>query len=289
MATIDLNDKKYPKWLGLSDNPPPLIYWRGEWDDSLFDKNISIAGTRNMTRYGESMTDELVKTIVSAGIVPVAGLMTGIDRQVHRSVLEHGGRSIAVRAGGIDRKSDGETEVLMEEILQAGGLLFSPYGGDTFPALGCFHSRNKLIIGLSSLLLVVEAGISSNALKLARNCFGQDKPVLAVPGPLSSSQSRGTALLIKEGAQILTSPGEIPGYFGISPKPGKDRPPWRDLSLIEKKIMTLIAAEPFSIDEVTRKVGIPVFEAGSCLTKLCMKDRLILSGGKYHKGKKYAD
>jgi hypothetical protein len=53
--------------------------------------------------------------------------------------------------------------------------------------------------------------------------------------------------------------------------------------------MTLIAAEPLSIDELTRKAGIPVFEAGSCLTKLCMKDRLVFSSGKYYKGRTYAD
>lgn len=289
MASIDLNDKKYPELLSQTDNPPPFLYWRGIWDDSLFEKNISISGTRNMTRYGKYMIDEIVKTITASKIVPVAGLMRGVDRQVHRSVLERGGRSIAVMAGGIDRVGSRETEELINGILEAGGLLFSPYDRDSFPALGCFHSRNKVIIGLSSLLLIVEAGKNSNSLKLAQSCFRMDKTVFAVPGPLSSSQSKGTALLIKEGAKILTGSDDIPSFFGISPSSNIDGSPRNDLSTIEQNILALIAAEPLTIDELTRKLGIPVFEAGAQLTKLCMKERLTFAGGRYFKGKCYAD
>lgn len=269
--------------------PPQDLYFKGEWDCRLFSRTISVAGTRKMTRYGELVTGEIAGVMAASGIIPVAGLMEGIDREIHRAVLERGGRSIAVKAGGIDWKGRGEEAALAVEIIEAGGLVLSPYGGDEAPSPGRFHSRNKIITGLSQFLLVIEAATDSHALKLAEKARRSGRTILAVPGPITSSRSKGTALLIKEKALILTDPLDLRDCFGLPRLSGTGLSARVEPDSPGREILDLISAEPLSADQLTRKLGIPVFETGALLTRLCLSGRLVCRNGKYFKGQIYAD
>lgn len=280
---IDINSSEYPSRLRDLENPPPLLYYRGEWNSELFSENISIAGSRRMTRYGEYMTEEIVGILVESGITPVAGLMKGIDLHTHSASILRKGRSIAVSAGGVDR------EDAVKPVIDGGGLVISPYSDGTQPALGCFHRRNGIIAALSPVLLVVEAGEKSGALKLAQASRLLGRSVFAVPGPLTNSRSLGTARLIQKGASILTDVTDLLPLYGIKNTRSPAIPRWVGLGNLQREILSLIDLEPHSIDELTRSLRRPVRETGVELTRLCMAGRLDCIKGKYCKGKTYAD
>ena len=168
MNQIGIKSCEYPYLLKQIKDPPRKLYFKGDWNTDIFDETLSVVGSRRMTRYGEIITNELVAVIAEAGIVIVSGFMYGIDAQAHAAALETGGRTIAVMPCGIEKIHPEYQAGLYNRILRCGGLVVSEYPGDTPPALWTYPRRNRIIAGLSPVLLVVEAGLKSGALITAR-------------------------------------------------------------------------------------------------------------------------
>ncbi len=283
MNQVDIRSCEYPYLLKQIKDPPEKLYFRGDWNTDIFTKTLSVVGSRRMTRYVETIATELVTVIAKAGITVISGFMYGIDAQAHAAALETGGLTIAVMPCGIDKIHPEYQVDLHTRIIRRGGLVVSEYPGDTPPALWTYPRRNRIIAGLSPVLLVVEAGLKSGALitaRIAKNC---NKKVFAVPGPLTSSVSRGTALLIKQGASILTSVDDILSEYGecTAGKPHSEKKS-SGLNESQRKIVNLLSIEPMGIDEITRAVEKPTSEIGADLTILCLKKLLTLKEGKYY-------
>ncbi|MCK5199756.1 MAG: DNA-processing protein DprA, partial [Spirochaetales bacterium] len=183
MNYIDITSDEYPYLLRQIKDPPPKLYFRGNWDPDIFKETLSVVGSRRMTRYGEIITHSLVSAIASKEITIVSGFMYGIDAQAHNAALESGGRTIAVMPCGIEKIHPEYQSDLHERILNNNGLVVSEYTGDAPPALWTYPRRNRIIAGLSPLLLVVEAGIKSGALITAKIAAKYNKKIFAVPGP----------------------------------------------------------------------------------------------------------
>jgi DNA processing protein len=283
MNFIDINSAEYPYLLRQIKDPPPKLYFKNNWDTDIFNETLSVVGSRKMTIYGEIITNILVSDISSKGITIVSGFMYGIDAQAHKSAIEAGGRTIAVMPCGVDRIHPEYQAALHESILSNNGLIVSEYPGETPPALWTYPRRNRIIAGLSSNLLVVEAGIKSGALITAKIAKKYHKTIFAVPGPLTSSVSLGTANLIKNGSKIVTCIQDILSEYGKNDKNELfSKKEFYGLNKTQCEILKLLGNEPLSIDEISRAVEKKVSEIGADITVLSLKKHLSLNEGKYY-------
>ena len=204
----------YPPLLKHIPAPPPLLYAKG--DPGLAAQNtIAIVGSRNASAVGRKFTAELARDLGSAGAVVVSGLARGIDTAAHEVALQTG--TIGVIAGGIDFVYPPENAALHEAIAERGLLLtecppgFSPRGQD-------FPRRNRIISGVSSGVVVIEAAKKSGSLITARQALEQGREVFAVPGHPLDPRASGTNSLIKAGAHVVACAddvlSELFGHYG---------------------------------------------------------------------------
>ncbi|MBI9098990.1 MAG: DNA-protecting protein DprA [Spirochaetaceae bacterium] len=282
MNQIDIKSTEYPYLLKQIKDPPETLYYRGEWNPEIFKQTLSVVGSRKMTRYGEAITKEIVTDTASAGITIVSGFMYGIDAQAHEGALNASGHTIAVMPCGIDRIHPEYQMELYKKIEKDKGLILSEYPGETPPALWTYPRRNRIIAGLSPVLLVIEAGLKSGALITARIAQKYNKKIFAVPGPLTSSVSEGTSLLIKEGASIFTKSDDLLSEFGIGiTGKTKNKKQASNLNPSQRKIMELLSRQPMGIDEIIRILNKPTSKVGADLTFLSLKKMISLHDGKY--------
>ena len=283
---IDIRSEEYPALLKGIKDPPEILYCRGEWNAELFGQTISVVGSRRMTRYGATMAESLVKDIAGAGITVISGFMYGIDAKAHEAALEAGGRTIAVMPCGIERIHPDHQVELYGKILGGGGLILSEYPGAAPPALWTYPRRNRIVAGLAPLLLVIEAGIKSGALITARIAKRYNKKIYALPGPLTSPVSKGTALLLKQGAFVVTGSEDILNEYGRESRPTTLRPPSASkktlkLNRLQRAILNRLFREAMSADEITRELGESASRIGAELTVLTLKKVLVFQDGRY--------
>jgi len=149
-----------------------------------------------------------------AGACVVSGLARGIDGEAHRGALDGGGPTAAVLAGGIDLIYPPEHSSLASRIA-GNGCLLSEHPPGTKPAKYSFPERNRIISGLCSSLVVVEAGERSGTMITVGTALDQGRDVFAVPGEMGRSTSTGTNRLLRDGAGIVLSPEELIGDLGL--------------------------------------------------------------------------
>lgn len=205
MRTLRRSDADYPSRLSRLPDPPDPLYVRGDLPDV---PAVAVVGSRRCTRYGSAMARTLAKSIASAGWTVVSGLARGIDTAGHLGALDGGGITVAVLGSGIDVWYPASNRLLGEQILETGAVA-SEYPPGTTPAPWRFPARNRIIVGLSDAVLVVEAAERSGALITARLAMEQGIDVFAVPGDLDRETSRGTNRLIADGAHPIVVPSEI--------------------------------------------------------------------------------
>jgi DNA processing protein len=169
---------------------------------------VAIVGTRRATRYGLKHAEQLAADLARAGVTVVSGLARGIDGAAHRGALNAGGRTLAVLAGGLLRIYPPEHRGLADDVAAQGALLAeSP--PRVPPMSGSFPQRNRVISGLSRVVVVIEAAERSGALITARHAAEQGRDAMALPGPVDSPQSRGCHLLIQEGAKLVRHADDV--------------------------------------------------------------------------------
>ncbi len=197
---LDIFDPDYPKSLREISNPPLVLYLRG--DRKILDKFLfAIVGSRKPTSYGISIAKEFSLQLSEKGMVIVSGLARGIDTIAHREAIQ-GGATIAVLGSGLLNIYPRENKELSREIASA-GVVISEFPLLTSPLRENFPRRNRIVSGISRGVLVVEAGLRSGALITAHLACEQNREVFAIPGSVNSSLSKGTHILIKEGAKLV--------------------------------------------------------------------------------------
>jgi DNA processing protein len=204
---VPLGYKGYPPPLAGLTNPPPLLYFRGEWT-AADSTAVGIVGSRSCTAYGRRLAEGIARGLVRAGFTVVSGLARGIDGAAHRAALGAGGRTVAVLAGGLSEIYPPEHADLANEVAGRGCLL-TETPMTVAPQPGMFPARNRIISGLSRAVVVVEANARSGALITARHALEQGREVFAVPGPVDSAASAGCLALIRTGARLVRSADDI--------------------------------------------------------------------------------
>lgn len=208
IGIVTLDSKLYPACLKRIPMKPVLLYFRGRFPD--FDNNACIAtvGTRRLTEYGRRNAYLISRDLARGGAIVVSGLARGIDSVCHRGALDAGGFTVAVLGCGIDVVYPSENEALMNEIAFKGTVI-TEFAPGTEPKGFNFPKRNRIISGLCSGTLVVEADEKSGAMITAKYAISQGRDIFALPGNVGEINSKGTNSLIMNGARMVTSALDI--------------------------------------------------------------------------------
>ncbi len=205
---IFYNDPEYPERLkGLYDSPA-ILYYKGNTTLNHA-RTIGIVGTRKMTDYGKKITEDIVEGLQNHNVQIISGLALGIDGTAHRTAVENGISTIAVMANGVDSVYPSSHQKLAEQMLQNGALISeNPFGVQ--PLAQLFLARNRIIAGLSDIVIVVESAKKGGAMVSAEFANNYHREVFAVPGTLANRFSEGCNKLIqKNKALIYTSVNDI--------------------------------------------------------------------------------
>lgn len=263
-------DVDYPKKLAQIYDPPIILYYKGEIlpEDEFA---IGVVGTRKITSYGSVVTENFTKGLVAAGLTIVSGLAQGVDTCAHKSALEAGGRTLAILGGGLNKIFPPQNTRLSTEIANGRGAVITEFPPDYPSTPGNFPARNRIISGLSLAVLVTEAAEDSGSLITGRLAIEQGREVFAIPGPITSSLSKGPISLIKEGARIVTEVGEILEELGINTRVqglGHRVQDKSKLSDQEKQILDCLENESKHIDDICRQLNLKAAEVSGNLLKM---------------------
>lgn len=195
----------------MEDDTPAFLFVRGDFSRAD-ERTIAIVGTRNVTEYGRGLAHTFGVELARAGWTVASGLARGIDTAAHKGALDGGGRTLAATGCGLDIIYPSENRDLMAQIESSGAVL-SEWAPTTPPEAWHFPARNRIIVGLSRAVIVVEAQQKSGALISANFAAEHDRTVFAVPGNVHKPQSRGPHLLIKEGAVLVESIDDVLEYL----------------------------------------------------------------------------
>lgn len=265
-------DADYPPLLRHVPDPPLALYLRGD-REALDAPCIAVVGARRCSRAGASLAGRLAKELSAAGVTVVSGLARGIDAAAHRGALHGvvdaagsgGGRTAAVLGSGLARTYPRTNAPLADAILAAEGVLVSEYPPEMPPARHRFPERNRIISGLSQAVLVVEAGARSGSLITARFALEQGREVLAVPGAVTTGLSAGCHRLLRDGAALVESAGDVLTALGLDP--GAPAAPPQ----VSQALATVLAAmEPgvSTMDQLVAGTGLAAGEIAVRLVEL---------------------
>ena len=203
------------------EDPSPGLFVRGTLPSG---GGVAVVGSRRATRYGLTVAEAIGRRLAVAGRVVVSGLARGVDGAAHRGCLAAGGAGLAVLGSGIDVWYPPEHEGLGDELLSMGGAIVSEYPPGVAPAPWRFPCRNRLIVGWSSAVVVVEAAAKSGALITAREALERGRDVYVVPGDIDRPTSEGCNRLIQDGAHPICGLEDLDELLDLALGPaGPDR------------------------------------------------------------------
>lgn len=223
---ITLSTSDVPEKLRNIPSPPKQLFVLGNDVNELLKRPcVTIIGSRKVSAYGRVVTTSLAGELARAGIVIISGLALGVDSLAHKAALDAGGPTIAVLPTGLDRIYPATHQDLARQIVEKGGALVTEYPEGTTVYKTNFIARNRIASGLGDALLITEAAEKSGTLHTANFALEQGRPVLAVPGNITSPNSVGTNNLIKSGATPVTSVDDVFYVLGIKPEKAKKEAP----------------------------------------------------------------
>ena len=277
---IFIDDKEYPELLKHIFNPPLYLYKMGELGD-LNQMNISIVGTRRPDSYGKYIVRRFVEELVYYGFTIVSGMAIGIDSLSHEIAIKNNSTTIGVNPAGLLYLYP-KTKRQMFKLLVKRGAIISEFPLKIEPRTYLFPIRNRIISGLSRVLLVMRASLRSGTLITARHSIEQGREVYAVPGNIDNKLSEGCNFLIKSGAKPLYDLSDVLFDYGLEHKDKKSN----DLQLSEKevKILNLIEVnENKSLDYFVESLDFEVSEILSIMMSLMLKGIIIQDSGGYRR------
>ncbi len=279
----------YPISLAATDDAPPILSYIGDINIARA-PCLGIVGARNASLNGRKFTTNLAKELGQAGQIIVSGLARGIDTAAHEGALETG--TIAVVAGGIDVVYPRENQKLYEDICQRGLVIAeSPVG--TEPAARLFPKRNRIVSGLSTGVIVMEATIKSGSLITARMAGEQGRDVYAIPGYPGDPRSAGPNQLIQDGATLVTRAQDVlHNLENFTSKPMNNTlfdsasqatpdltlvdnsMPEKDTQTIRETLIQHLSQMPIGVDELSRSCHLSVSEMQMALLEMELAGRL---------------
>ena len=253
----------------------PLGLWvRGPLRLDALLAPVAVVGARSATTYGTDVAAELGAGLARAGATVVSGAAFGIDQAAHRGALAGDGPTVAVLACGVDRAYPAAHQQLLDHLGEHGAIV-SEVAPGCAPMRVRFLSRNRVIAALSRGTVVVEAAVRSGALNTASWTSRLNRPLMGVPGPVTSATSEGVHQLIRSGAATLVTRAddvlELTGLMGEhlvevvrAPTTARDRLTRRQQRVLEAVPVVHSAA----VGSIARTAGLGVAEVDSVLEGL---------------------
>lgn len=264
-----LTDETYPKRLRSIPDPPLGLFYRGKLPPE--DKpSVSIVGARSCSAYGRGMAEYFGAELAKDGVSIVSGMAMGIDGHAQGAALRAGGASFAVLGCGADIAYPALNRGLYERLTEQGGVI-SEYLPGTPPLPVHFPYRNRIISGLSDLLLVLEAREKSGSLITVDQALEQGREVMALPGRVGDALSEGCNRLIRQGAGLLSCLGDVYEALGMeNPREVREEEK-TPLSEKEQRILALLSTTPTHRERLLQEGGLSFGELA--LTLLSLEER----------------
>ena len=291
-SIITLQSDNYPFLLKQINNPPLVLYAKGDIS-FLRSRCVSIVGSRRATIYGMQMAYEIARSLSKKGITIVSGGAVGADASAHRGALSSKGSTICVLACGIDYPYLTQNEALRNEIANS-GLLISEYP-PSFPIQSYnFSIRNRIVSGLSSCTIIVEAGKKSGSILTANIAAEQGRDVFVVPVKFESSLSEGINALISDGARVITCADDIYYYISNENHKNEGKNNIKDikhkhkkrvelnLNCDEKKVLEIIKKKKMHINDIIKTTKLEAKKVSSIIVRLELMDLINSLPGKFY-------
>lgn len=264
------HDPHYPELLRQISDPPLFLYCIG--DKTLLSRPcVALVGSRQASRYGLGMAENIAAQLSRAGICVVSGFALGIDRAAHEGALREIGSTIAVLGTGPDLVYPSANRELWRRIA-ADGLIVTEFAPGTRPEGMNFPHRNRIVSGLSLGVLVVESALASGSLITARLALAQGREVFALPGPANLKTYQGCHQLIREGACLVQEGADILRELrpqlgqSVSSPPREPAPIPEPVEPDQQILFRHIRREgPVHIDALTRHLNWPADKVSATL------------------------
>lgn len=306
---LTLDDEEYPLRLKAIPNPPIVLFVRGSLEGLDDEMAIAVVGTRSGSEYSANVCRTICTELAKIGTTIVSGLAVGLDTVAHRACVDAGGRTVGVLACGSLVNYPAENAKLKRDILESGGALISELLPSSTTYAGYFQHRNRIISGLASGTLIVEASARSGCLLTAEHTIEQGRDLFCIPPhDITSPRFAGVMPLLRDGAipvfgymdivneyiygylhseswrSVLegvnggmrmsdeqeTPKKKKPAESSAQPKRKLDESVFGSLDPNEGAVLRLIAEKPLNIDEVIESSGMSHMDVAAALTDLEM-------------------
>lgn len=286
-----LGDGRYPARLVADPDPPGVLFERTggtELETILRHPTVAIVGTRQCTAYGRDVAAHLGRELSAAGVSIVSGLAIGIDGAAHEGALAAGAAPpVAVVGSGPDVVYPRRHRRLWERVVQAGSVVGeAPLGA--FPAAHRFPLRNRIIAGLSDLVIVVESHAAGGSMHTVQSAIDRGVPVMAVPGSVRSPSSAGTNRLLAEGVAPVLDVDDVlvalslesAGAFASLGGESQSR---EEVDGADAAVLAAVDWSPTRTEVVLQRTGLDLGPAAAALTRLEMAGLVRSSGGAWER------
>ncbi len=285
---VTINSSEYPSRLKIMDDKPLVLFKKGSIYPGI-KRTIGIVGTRKSTDYGHKFLDNFFEELKSIrDICVISGCAYGIDHKAHSLSIDHKIPTIAVMGLALNKIYPSQNTNLANSILRENGGWMTETNSNDIATQGVFPRRNRIIAGLSDVLLVVETDIKGGSIITAKLANEYNKDVFALPGRVTDAQSRGCNDLIQKNmAQIINSPYDIIDFMNWSTKSNKKLSKTVEIdflgSVIQKKVLELIRIHPkIDLENIIMKADLSHGQIIETLLELELEGLIrILSGNKY--------
>jgi DNA processing protein len=273
------NDDEYPDAVLQLDDPPAALFVRGARLDAE-DLRVAVVGSRRCSALGREVAYDLGRRLGGAGACVVSGAAHGIDSASHRGALAAGGRTIAVLGSGIDVAYPRSSAELIGRIADVGTVV-SEYAPGVPAEPHRFPSRNRIVAGLASALVVVEGAAGSGSRISVDHALDLGRDVFAVPGPVTSPLAEVPLELIREGATMIRGADDLLADLKVDVLPERAEPPV-ELPDDERRAWGALVA-PSLPDVVARSARLSIPEAVAALIRLELRGLVRSSAGRYER------
>lgn len=248
---LTFDDVQYPEMLKNIDNPPSVLYYKGDLDCINFKKTLAVVGSRKTSKYAKEAVNLILSGLANTDICIVSGLASGIDTTAHLAALDNNLKTIGVIASGFDYIYPAANKDLYKRIENGNGVIFTEYYPTFEPLKFRFPQRNRIVSGLSYGTLVAEASIKSGALITSNLTLDQGRELMCIPGLITNPNTEGIYKLLKNGAALVTKAEDILEALDWEIKPAEQlKIDLTNLDELETKILNTLEVEEKGIDEI---------------------------------------
>lgn len=278
---IHFEHKHYPDLLKETRQPPLVLFVKGD-PNLLKQPQMAMVGSRSPTPTGRQVARQLAAELTQHGMLVTSGMARGVDSECHRGAMQAGGKTLAVLGHGLRQIYPAANKQLAAEIVQSGALI-SEYFPNVRARSEFFPQRNRIVVGLSTGTVVVEAALKSGSLISAHLAVDYNREVFAVPGAITNPQAAGCHYLIQQGAKLVTCVADILEERALFADNGLAQASEINaiVDLCTQQLLDNLDEQPIPVDLLAERVGITVTDVSIALLELELAGKVAAVPGGY--------